>query len=220
MDPGYETKLLKRLHMYFNVFLTIAFLSGVGLSAKTIAVNLKSEIRTSDFGHKILYVFQAFGFINGSVGFQILDTFFIILAVFIVEHFKLAQEKFEKAIKKKSRDKIFSAIEFHQDVIGASKKFVELFGPFLCIRCIVTATVICLYSFAFLMAIIINFKLSIPDTNSLCIGGRLCRKIWNYVAIDFHLDRNSGLRLLWANKSPSRVPLLPMLCTKPRTGLI
>jgi hypothetical protein len=118
------------------------------LSVKTIAVNLKSE--TFDFVHKILYVFQAFGFIHGSVGFQI---FFIILAVSIAEHFKLSQEKFEVAIKKKSRDKIFSAIGFHQDVIGASEKFVGLFGPFLCIRCIVTATVICLYSIQFLMII-------------------------------------------------------------------
>jgi hypothetical protein len=149
MDPGYETKLLNRLRKYFNVFLSIAFLSGVGLSAKTIAVHLKSETRTSNFGHKILYVFQVFGYFHGSLGFQILDVFFIILAVFIVEHFKVAQEKFEVAIKKKSRDKIFAAIEFHQDVIEASEKFVELFGPFLCIRCIVTATVICLYSFAF-----------------------------------------------------------------------
>jgi hypothetical protein len=151
MDPGYEAKLLKRLHKYFKVFFTISFLSGVGLSVKLIVVNLKSE--TSDFVHKILYVFQAYGFINGSVGFQILDIFFIILAVFIAEHFKLAQEKFEVAIKKKSRDKIFSAIGFHQDVIGASEKFVELFGPFLCIRCIVTVTVICLYSIQFLMVI-------------------------------------------------------------------
>jgi hypothetical protein len=151
MDPGYETKLLKRLHKYFNVFLSIAFLTGVGLSAKTIAVNLKSETRTSDFGHIILYVFQVFGFINGSVGFQILDVFFIILAVFIVEHFKLAQKQFEVAIKKKSRDKIFAAIGFHQDIIGASKKFVELFGPMLCIRCIVVASVISLYSVQFLM---------------------------------------------------------------------
>jgi hypothetical protein len=153
MDPGYEAKLLNRLHKYFNVLLTIAFLSGVGLSMKTIVVHLKSEAGTSDFVHKILYVFQAYGFINGSVGFQILDAFFIILAVSIAEHFKLAQEKFEVAIKKKSRDKIFSAIGFHQDVIGASEKFVELFGPFLCIRCIVTATVICLYSIQFLMVI-------------------------------------------------------------------
>jgi hypothetical protein len=103
-----------------------------------------------------LYVIQCFGFFNGSVGFQILDTFFIILAVFIAEHFKLAQQKFEVAIKKKSRDKIFAAIGFHQDVIEASKKFVELFGPMLCVRCIVTATVICLYSFAFLMVIAVK----------------------------------------------------------------
>jgi hypothetical protein len=161
MDPGYETKLLKRLHKYFNVFLSIAFLTGVGLSVKTIAMNLKSETRTSDFVHKILYVFQVFGFINGSVGFQILDVFFIILAVFIVEHFKLAQKQFEVAIKKKSRDKIFSAIGFHQDVIEASEKFVELFGPFLCIRCIVTATNICLYSIQFLMVILMYLKITV-----------------------------------------------------------
>jgi hypothetical protein len=154
MDTGYETKLLKRLHKYFNIFLTIAFLSGVGLTAKTIAVHLRSLTGAPDLSHIMMYVFVVLGVGQGAVGFQILDAFFIILAVFIAEHFKLAQKKFEVAIKKKSRDQIFSAIRFHQDVIGASEKFVELFGPLLCIRCIVTASVICLYSIQFLMVII------------------------------------------------------------------
>jgi hypothetical protein len=155
MDSDYETKLLKRLQKYFKVLFTIAFLTGLGLSAKTIAVHLKSETGIPDLSYQIMYVFQVFGFINGAVGFQILDAFFIILAVFIVEHFKLAQKKFKVAIKNKSRDDIFLAIEFHQDVIRASEKFVELYGPFLCIRCIDTATIIGLYSFQFLMVIMI-----------------------------------------------------------------